>query len=108
MALNYTLVDFSELEGAIKQLEATKIKLGDQLKKIKGIIDNSVNNPEIYLSKDARITKEEFEKMFNKWAIKFDNYVQEYIDYFKKAKTTYETRGETEGRNAQELNSFIE
>ncbi len=108
MALNYTLVDFTELEGAIAQLKQTKEKLSTQLKKIKGIIDNSVNNPEIYLSKDARITKEQFEDMFNRWAIKFDSYVQEYIDYFEKAKSTYETRGETEGRNAQQLNSFID
>lgn len=108
MALGYTLVDFGELEGAIKQLEKTKIDLGDQLKKIKGIIDSSVNNSEIYLSADARITKEQFEDMYNRWAIKFDNYVQEYIDYFKKAKETYAGRAETEGRNAQQLNSFID
>ncbi|MCX4357546.1 MAG: hypothetical protein OSJ43_15240 [Oscillospiraceae bacterium] len=108
MALGYTLVDFGELEGAIKQLEKTKNDLGNQLKKIKGIIDNSVDNPEIYFSEDARITKEQFEDMYNRWAVKFDNYVQEYIDYFKKVKEIYEGRGKTEARNAQQLNSFID
>lgn len=108
MALGYTLVDFTELESAIKLLEKTKNDLGDQLKKIKGVIDGSVNNPEIYLSEDARITKEQFEDMYNRWAIKFDNYVQEYVDYFKKAKDTYEARAKTESKNAQQLNSFID
>ncbi len=108
MALNYTLVDFGELEGAIAQLKQTKENLSTQLKKIKGIIDGSVNNPEIYLSKDARITKDQFEDMFNRWAQKFDSYVQEYIDYFEKARGMYETRAENEARNAQQLNSFID
>lgn len=108
MALGYTLMDFAELERAISQLKSAKDSLGNQLKKVNGIIDGSVNNSQIYLSKDARITKERFNEMYNKWASKFDAYVQEYIDYFTKAKATYETRAETETTNAQKLNSFID
>ncbi len=108
MALGYTLVNFEELEKAIEQLKKTKVRLGDQLKKIKGIIDRSVNNPQIYLSKDARVTQEQFEVMYNKWAQKFDNYVQEYIDYFEKAKNIYLSRAEDEANKAKQLNSFID
>ncbi len=106
--LGYTLVDFDELDKAIKQLKTAKDSLGNQLKKIQGTIENSVNNSEIYLSMDARVTKEQFEEMYNKWAAKFDNYVQEYIDYFEKAKTIYSNRAEDEGKKAQSLNSFID
>ncbi len=108
MALGYTYVDFEALEGAIKQLETTKENLATQLKTIKGIIDNSVNNPEIFFSEDARVTREQFEDMYNRWAAKFDSYVQEYVDYFKKAEEIYKTRGETGKREAQQLNSFID
>ena len=106
--LGYTLVDFDELDKAIKQLETAKDNLSTQLKKIQGIINNSVNNPEIYLSADARVTQEQFDEMYNKWAVKFDNYVQEYIDYFNKAKTIYMERATTEEENARKINSFIE
>lgn len=106
--LGYTLVDFDELDKAIAQLKNTKDNLGNQLKKIKGIVDGSVNSPEIYLSMDARVTQEKFEEMFNKWAIKFDNYVQEYIDYFEKTKTMYAERGDDEAKKASQLNSFID
>ena len=108
MALGYTLVDFDELAKAIAQLKSAKESLSTQLKKIKGTIDGSVNNPEIYLSKDARITQERFEEMYNKWAVKFDSYVQEYIDYFEKTKAMYEERAEIEAGNAEKLNSFID
>ncbi len=106
--LGYTLVDFDELEKAIAQLKLAKDNLGTQLKKIKGIIDGSVNNPEIYLSKDARVTQEQFDIMFSKWAARFDSYVQEYIDYFEKARSNYIIRGEDEAKKAQQLNSFID
>ncbi|MCM1167618.1 MAG: hypothetical protein NC401_16590 [Ruminococcus sp.] len=108
MALGYTYVEFGELERAINQLTATKENLSTQLKKINGIIDGSVNNEQIYLSQDARITKEQFQNMYNRWAQKFDNYVQEYIDYFKAAKAVYEQRAATETQSAQKLNSFID
>ena len=106
--LGYTLVDFDELEKSIAQLKLAKDNLGTQLKKIKGIIDGSVNNPEIYLSKDARITQEQFDIMYNKWASKFDLYVQEYIDYFEKAKNIYSARSDDTAIKAQQLNSFID
>ena len=106
--LGFTLMDFDELEKAINQLKTAKENLSSQLTKIKGIIDGSVNNPEIYLSKDARVTQEQFEQMFNKWARKFDSYVQDYIDYFEKAKTRYAGRAEDEAEKAKRLNSFIE
>lgn len=106
--LGYTLVDFDELEKAIAQLKLAKDNLGTQLKKIKGIIDGSVNNPEIYLSKDARVTQEQFDIMYSKWASRFESYVQEYIDYFEKAKSIYTIRGEDEAKKAQQLNSFID
>lgn len=108
MALGYTFVDFESLEGAIKQLETTKENLSTQLKTIKGIVDNSVNNPEIFYSEDARVIKEQFEDMYSRWAIKFDNYVQEYVDYFKAAEEIYKERGATGTREAQQLNSFID
>lgn len=108
MALGYTYVNFEELTKTIEQLKRTKDSLGTKLKEIKGIIDGSVNNPQIYLSQDARITREQFEEMYNKWAIKFDNYVQEYIDYFNAAKNKYENRADNETRDAQKLNSFID
>ena len=106
--LGYTLVDFGELDVAIRQLKSAKESLNTQLTKIKGIIDGSVNNPEIYLSMDARVTQEQFNEMFNKWARKFDSYVQEYIDYFDKAKSMYESRAEDEANKAKQLNSFID
>ncbi len=108
MALGYTYVDFEALESAIKQLEATKNNLGNQLKTIKGIVDGSVNNPDIIYSEDARVLKEQFEDMYNRWAQKFDNYVQEYIDYFKAAEEVYKQRGATGTREAQQINSFID
>lgn len=108
MALGYTFVDFEALEAAIKQLQTTKENLGKQLKTIKGVVDNSVDNPEIIYSEDARVLKEQFEDMYSRWAVKFDNYVQEYIDFFKKAEQTYKQRGETGSREAQQLNSFID
>lgn len=108
MALGYTYVDYESLEAAIKQLETTKENLSTQLKTIKGVVDSSVNNPEIIYSEDARVLKERFEDMYGRWAVKFDNYVQEYIDYFKKAEQTYKQRGETGSREAQQLNSFID
>lgn len=106
--LGYTLVDFDELDKAIAQLKSTKENLSTQLTKIKGIIDGSVNNPEIYLSKDARVTQEQFNEMFNKWARKFDNYVQEYVDYFEKTKNMYASRAEDEAGKAKQLNSFMD
>lgn len=106
--MNYTLVNFDELGNAITELTNAKEALNGQLNKIKGIIDNSVNNPDVYASSDARVTREQFEDMYNRWASKFDNYVQEYIEYFKKAKQTYEQRAETESGNAQKLNAFID
>lgn len=106
--LGYTLVDFGSLERAINQLKMAKEHLGSQLNRVRGTIDGSVNNEQIYLSKDARVTKERFDQMFDKWARKFDGYVQEYIDYFEKAKATYESRAETEASTAQRLNSFID
>lgn len=108
MALGYTLVNFDELDTAIKQLRTTKDTLNEKLTKIKGIIQNSVNNTEIYLSMDARTTREQFEEMYGKWAPKFDRYVQEYIDYFENAKRIYETRAETESNKAKQLNTFID
>ncbi len=108
MALGYTLMDFDELGKAISQLKLAKDNLGTQLKKIQGIINKSVNSPEIYLSKDARVTQEKFNEMYNKWAQKFDNYVQEYIDYFERTKAKYESRAEDEATQAQQLNSFID
>ena len=108
MALGYTYVDYEELARTIDQLKRTKDSLGTKIKKIKGIIDGSVNNPQIYKSDDARITLEQFEEMYNKWAQKFDNYVQEYIDYFNAAKLKYEERVKIEGNEAQKLNSFID
>lgn len=108
MALGYTFVDFEALEAAIKQLQTTKENLGTQLKTIKGVVDSSVDNPEIIYSEDARVLKEQFEDMYGRWAVKFDNYVQEYIDFFKKAEQTYKQRGETGSREAQQLNSFID
>lgn len=106
--LGYTSVNFEELEKAISQLSLAKDSLNDQLKKIKGIIDGSVNNPEIYLSSDARVTREQFDDMYNRWAVKFDNYVQEYVDYFNKVKKVYSDRAKIEGDNARKLNSFID
>lgn len=106
--LGYTLVDFDEFDKAISQLKATKENLSIQLKKIKGVIDGSVNNPEIYISMDAKVTQEQFEEMYNKWANKFDNYVQEYIDYFEKAKAIYANRAIDESEKARRLNSFID
>lgn len=108
MALGYTLVNFEELEKAIQQLKTTKEALNDKLKSIKGIVDNSVNNTEIYISMDARTTREQFEEMYGKWANKFDSYVQEYITYFEKAKTIFETRATEESNKAKQLNSFID
>lgn len=108
MALGYTLVDFDELEKAIKQLETAKEELNNKLKTIKGIVDSSVNSAEIYLSADARTTREQFEEMYNKWAPKFDTYVKEYIDYFNKTKAMYIERGETEEESAKKLNTFID
>lgn len=106
--LGYTYVNFNDLEKTINQLKTAKDNLGTQLIKIKGIVDGSVNNEQIYLSKDARVTKEKFDEMFDKWAKKFDGYVQEYIDYFEKAKNTYEIRAETGTRKVKVLNSFID
>lgn len=108
MALGYTLVDFDELEKAVKQLETAKTSLDDKLKSIKGIVDSSVNNAEIYLSSDARVTREQFEQMYNKWAPKFTAYVQEYIDYFNKTKIMYQERAEKEKDDAGKLNTFID
>lgn len=106
--LGYTLVDFDELKKAIAMLKLANDNLGTQLKKIKGIIDSSVNNPEIYLSKDARVTQEQFDIMYSKWAERFESYVQEYIDYFEKVDEIYIIRGEDEAKKAQQLNSFID
>lgn len=108
MALGYTYVNFEDLESAINQLKSTKESLAKQLQTIKGIVDSSVHNPEIIFSEDARVTKEQFEDMYNRWAKKFDDYVQEYIDYFKKAEETYRGRAELEKKEAQTLNSFID
>ncbi len=108
MALGFTEVNFDELEPAIGQLRSAKDSLGNQLKTIKGIIDGSVNNQLIFRSQDARITREQFEEMYNKWAQKFDNYVQEYIDYFNAAKSRYEQTAENETNEAKKLNSFID
>lgn len=108
MALGYTYINFQELEQAINQLKAVKENLATQLMTAKGEIDKSVNNPEIYLSQDARVTKERFEEMYNKWARKFDEFVQEYIDYFNAAKDIYIQRAKTETNVAQSLNSFID
>lgn len=108
MALGFTEVNFVELEQAIAQLKTIKENLNAQLRSAKGEIDNSVNNPEIYLSQDARVTKEQFEEMYNRWAQKFDGYVQEYIDYFNRAKELYEQRAATETSVAQSLNQFID
>ena len=106
--LNYTFVDLEELERSISQLKLAKDNLETQLKKIKGIIDSSVNNSEIFFSVGAEVTQKQFDEMYDKWAIKFDNYVQEYIDFFEKAKNTYATRDEHVAGDALKLNSFID
>ncbi len=108
MALGYTYVDFAALEQAINQLKAAKEDLATKLKNIKGKISGSVNTPDIYMSQDARVTEQEFETMYSKWAPKFDQFVQEYIDYFNEAKKIYEQRGETETKVAKSLNTFID
>lgn len=108
MALGYTYVDFEALTQAINQLNSARENLATKLKNIQGKINGSVNNPEIYMSHDAEVTKEEFETMYSKWAPKFDQFVQEYIDYFNEAKKIYEQRGETETKVAKSLNTFID
>ena len=45
--------------------------------------------------------------MYDRWAKKFDGYVQEYVDYFNEVSKQYTQTGETLEANVKNNNSFI-
>lgn len=108
MALGYTLVDYGALTQAVNQLRGIKDDLGKKLTEVETEMQKSVNNRDIYLSKEAKTCQQQFDQMYNKWAKEFDKYVQEYVDFFEKAGKQYSQTGEAIDSQAKNLNQFID
>lgn len=54
MALGYTLIDYSALTQAVTQLKGIKEDLSKKLNEAQAEMQKSVNNRDIYLSREAK------------------------------------------------------
>lgn len=107
MALGYEYIDYDALQKAVEELNNIKNDLNQTLKNVLDEMNSSVDNRDIYLSKEATSCKQEFQQMYDRWAKKFDGYVQEYVDYFNEVSKQYTQTGETLEANVKNNNSFI-
>lgn len=108
MALGYTLIDYSALTQAVTQLKGIKEELSKKLNEAQAEMQKSVNNRDIYLSREAKTCQQQFDQMYTKWAKKFDGYVQEYIEFFEKASKEYTGTSELIDTQAKNINQFID
>lgn len=108
MALGYTLIDYSALTQAVNQLKGIKDDLSKKLNEVQAEMQKSVNNRDIYLSREAKTCQQQFDQMYTKWAKKFDGYVQEYVDFFEKASKEYNITSDIIDNEAKNINQFID